>query len=230
MFKFTFVSLVFLTAIGSVFAYEKKPILGMDLIRSGDFNEVSRLIENGAKVNSLDEYGVSPLVYAVILVHPELVEFLIDNGADVNLPNTDGSTPIFFAPNSEIFELLVNAGADVNHKTPDGGPALIGAIFMDEIWQAEALVKYGADVNVLNPNGRSPLNILNERKNTRIGKFEENLRKLIIAAGGKDISTRANSTIGSRRKPNSGNGDCHDIRSDAGNNPACELLEDQNTR
>lgn len=230
MFKFTFVSLVLLTAIGSVFAYDNKPVVGMDLIRSGDFNEISRLIENGAKVNSLDEHGVSPLVYAEILVYPELVEFLIDNGADVNLPNKDGSTPIFFATNLDIFELLVDAGADVNHKTPDGGNALIGAIFMDEIWKAEALVKYGADVNVLNPNGRSPLNILNERKNTRLGRFEENLRKLIIAAGGKDISTRANSNIGSRRKPNSGDVDCHDIRSDTGNNPGCELIEDQNTR
>lgn len=230
MFKFTFVSLVLLTAIGSVFAYDNKPVVGMDLIRSGDFNEISRLIENGAKVNSLDEHGVSPLVYAEILVYPELVEFLIDNGADVNLPNKDGSTPIFFATNLDIFELLVDAGADVNHKTPDGGNALIGAIFMDEIWKAEALVKYGADVNVLNPNGRSPLNILNERKNTRLGRFEENLRKLIIAAGGKDISTRANSNIGSRRKPNSGDVDCRDIRSDTGNNPGCELIEDQNTR
>ena len=230
MFKFTFVSLVFLTAIGSVFAYDNKPVVGMDLIRSGDSNEISRLIKDGAKVNSLDEYGVSPLAYAVALLHPELVEFLIDNGADVNLPNKDGQTPIFFATNFEIFELLVDAGADVNHQAPDGGTALIGAIFMDEIGQAEALVKHGADVNVLNPNGRSPLNILNERKNTYKGKFEENLRKLIIAAGGKDISIRPRSKVSGRRIPDSGEVDCEDIRSDAVNNPACELFEDQNTR
>ena len=229
MFKFTFVSLVFLTAIGSVFAYDNKPVVGMDFIRP-DLSEISRLIKNGANVNSLDEHGVSPLVYAVVLVHPKIVEFLIDNGADVNLPNKDGSTPIFFAPNSVIFELLVDAGADVNHKTPDGGTALIGAIFMDETWKAEALVKYGADVNVLNPNGRSPLNILNERKNTYIGKFEENLRNLIIAAGGKDISIRPRSKVSGRRIPDSGEVDCENIRSDAGNNTACELSEDQNTR
>ena len=230
MFKFTFVSLVFLTAIGSVFAYDNKPVVGMDLIQSGDFNEISRLIKDGAKVNSLDEYGVSPLVYAVALIHPELVEFLIDKGADVNLPNKDGSTPIFFAKNSEIFELLVDAGADVNHQAHDGGTALIGAIIMDEIWQAEALVKHGADVNVLKPNGRSPLNILNERKNTRIGRFEENLRKLIIAAGGKDISIRPRSKVSGQRIPDSVDVDCEDIRSDAGNHPGCELLDDQNTR
>lgn len=214
MFKTTFVSLVFVTAIGSAFAYDKKSVLGVDLIESGDFNKISRSLENGAKLNSFDEYGISPLVRALAFPYlkPELVEFLIDKGADVNLPNNDGTTPIFFAIESEIFELLLDAGANINYKTPDGITPLISALYEHNHYGAMKLVEHVADVNVLSPEGTSPLNILRQSKNPYWGDFQEKLESLIIARGGKDIWTCANSKISGRRKPYSGDVDCQTLR------------------
>lgn len=90
-----------------------------------------KLIDRGAKVNSKNDFSLTPLheAFAVFVVedldtspHPDtlesrapLVAFLITSGADVNAVSVDGETPIFLAlKDVESMKLLLDAGAKVD--------------------------------------------------------------------------------------------------------------------
>lgn len=72
------------------------------------------------------------------------------------------------------------------------------------------LIEHGADVNVLSPEGTSPLNILKLRKTDYWGDLEKKLENLILAKGGKDVSMRTNNKLRGRRRPDVAEVDCED--------------------
>ena len=69
---------------------------------------VDTLLENGADVNAQDETGQTPLMYAVICSHKEVVEKLLSvPSIDLGLKNTDGETAKdISAGDDDILELL----------------------------------------------------------------------------------------------------------------------------
>ena len=183
------VLLVFLIMLFSVTAKASKPVIGYPEIRLANFEKMQEIIDQGTDLDAFDAENMSPLFLASWLGEDEVVEFLITNGANVNLTRSDGVTPIFLSLNRDMIDTLMSHGANINHTTPAGITPLTSAILRHDIRIAEYLVKMGADVNVMKLNGRTPLSILNERRNTALGKREESLRQLIIAAGGKDITS-----------------------------------------
>ena len=222
--------ILFLVMLVKMTATAGKPVIGYPEIRLANFEKMQEIIDQGTDLNAFDAENMSPLFLASWLGEDEVAKFLVSNGANVNLTRNDGVTPIFLSRNGEMIDTLIGLGANINHTTPNGITPLTSAILRHDIRIAEYLVNMGADVNVMKQNGRTPLSILNERKDTPLGKREEPLRQLIIAKGGKDITMGTNNKISGRRKPNSGDVDCHDIRSDTANNLGCELIENQNTR
>ena len=91
----------------------------------GNLGEVGRLIDAGADVNGISQYGRSIIHTAVNNGHAKIVELLVRRGADVNDTN-DGwnrNTPLIEAIKGrhlEIAEFLINKGADVNARNRDG--------------------------------------------------------------------------------------------------------------
>ncbi|HXI85189.1 MAG TPA: ankyrin repeat domain-containing protein [Verrucomicrobiae bacterium] len=90
---------------------------------SGQAAKVEQLLKDGADVNASDEYGRTPLHYAVLnqLRGAEFVELLMAKGADPNAQDTDGSTPLHFAGengwhNVAAVRALITHGADLNVK------------------------------------------------------------------------------------------------------------------
>lgn len=181
------IGLILLTAAINNQVMAEKPVIGYPEIRLANFERMQEIVDQGTDLNAFDSDDFSPLFLAVWLGEIEVAKFLIDNGADVNLVRNDGATPIYLSPNGEMINFLISQGANLEHTSPYGFTPLTLAIYYQRIRIAEHLVKMGADVNVMKLEGRTPLNILNERKNTEQGKREQRLRELIIAAGGKDI-------------------------------------------
>ena len=91
------------------------------------------MIENGAKVNAVDDQGNTPLHIAVQEGHVGVVKVLLDKGAEVDAKEkgkyADGWTPLMWAVSSvagsgtdtvqasaytEIVQLLIEKGANVN--------------------------------------------------------------------------------------------------------------------
>lgn len=81
------------------------------------------LVENGADVNSVNSYGITPLMYASGADF-ELVGFYIERGADLNYINAEGVGAIHVAAHKskyDVVKLLVDSGVDVNRQLGQSG-------------------------------------------------------------------------------------------------------------
>lgn len=119
--------------------------------------------------------GGTPFYLAAMAADTDLMRLLLANGADPNVRTKNGSTPLLVAsglahqdnesriPQSAFVEatkMLLDLGADVKANTTDGGFTPIHAA----AWQGfedviKLLVEHGADVNVKNSRGETPLDI-----------------------------------------------------------------------
>ncbi|XP_076450581.1 uncharacterized protein LOC143286742 [Babylonia areolata] len=82
------------------------------------------LMENGADPNPIYPGGNSALHYAASLSGPtDVLEMLLSFGSDVDVLNSEGSTPLFFATQSNnqfAACVLINQGANVRQKNGQG--------------------------------------------------------------------------------------------------------------
>ena len=157
----------------------------MTCARTGSVEAVKRLIEHGADVNAREaQGGQTALMWSVAEKHPAVARLLIEQGADVNATSygSDGYTPLLYAANHlaakpvrakasgfrpllfaaqqgdiESARILLEAGADVNDSTPEYGNALVVACASGHEALALFLLEKGADPNVADGLGITPL-------------------------------------------------------------------------
>lgn len=85
-----------------------------DAARSGDIAEISRLLEEGEKINERNARGQTPLHIAAAMGHTDLITFLITAGADINAKDKRGLTALNLAAERNLIDvarILLNAGA-----------------------------------------------------------------------------------------------------------------------
>ena len=100
--------------------------------REGDLESAKVLIDGGADVNEVTEYGWTPLLVATNNRNYKLGAFLMDRGAKPNIANKDGWTPLYLATDNRNIE-----GGDYPVPRPD----------MDHLEYITMLLDHGADVN-----------------------------------------------------------------------------------
>lgn len=135
------------------------------------------LLSKDANVNIIGPGGMTPLMAGVN--RPEVVKLLLSKGADAKVKTDNGSTALMYAMkqsstsefnhpqkrdelNSRVGEsaaMLIAVGVDVNAKTTYGGTALSFAVETCNTKGVKLLLQNGADVNVKDSNGVSPLMI-----------------------------------------------------------------------
>ena len=125
---------------------------------NGNKKRVQLLIDNKADLN----LGF-PLHSALALNQPEIAKLLINAGADVNRgqPIRNVVELEYIEYMEEITKLLIENGADIDafdsSDSEEGRAALHDAVSYCEIEFAELLLKYGANVNVRDKEGWTPL-------------------------------------------------------------------------
>ena len=100
--------------------------------RQGDLESTRILLDAGADVNQVTQYGWTPLLTATHNRSYRLASFLLDKGADPNIANKGGWTPLYLATDNRNIE-----GGDYPVRKPD----------MDHLGFIEKLLKHGANVN-----------------------------------------------------------------------------------
>jgi ankyrin repeat protein len=103
--------------------------------RQGDLETVKVLVDAGADVNQVTQYGWSPLLTATQNRYYKVASFLLDHGANPNIANKGGWTPLYIATDNRNIE-----GGDYPVRKPD----------IDHLEYISKLLDKGA-----NPNARA---------------------------------------------------------------------------
>ncbi|HID46111.1 MAG TPA: hypothetical protein EYP34_10190 [Chromatiaceae bacterium] len=166
----------------------EKPTVTLYLaMQRGDIEQIERHIAWGTDMNQLDRDGHAPLHVAVRKGRIAITRLLIKEGVDVNIKDTKGHTAMYhavFTANPRIADLLLEAGANLD------ATALLLEIVQQGIKEREAiryLVNHGANLEVRDSNGDTPLLIAIRKGNHKLAKHLVNFgaNVTVTDAGGK---------------------------------------------
>jgi len=119
-------------------------------ILEGTVEGVERLLQQGAPVNIMDEYGFTPLIHATATNRLDLVALLLKHNASPDLVDFTGSNALHWAvdnDNIEIAKLLLKYGANANAYTGSGQPALFYPLLRKDQELVKLLVSHGAKMD-----------------------------------------------------------------------------------
>ncbi|CAB0034199.1 unnamed protein product [Trichogramma brassicae] len=141
---------------------------------AGSYDVVKKYLELGQDVKFLEaKSGDSPLHFALENEREDVAVLLLRKGADPNLANLDGVTPLhlicqrdeleygcdivktFFKINKQLYQLVQVDAQDRWGNTP-----LHRALKWRNQETAELLLRYGADLNLADEDGSTPLHII----------------------------------------------------------------------
>lgn len=123
-------------------------------------NEVKRLIEKGANINTQTWDGVTPIMYAIQNENTEIVTYLLKKGADPNQIPLNEIPPLVAAiktENMDIAETLIRNGAVVNKGDKNGITPLMYAVAFNNYTLSDMLLYYDAWPNMQDTEGNSAL-------------------------------------------------------------------------
>ena len=154
---------------------------------ANDAEMVKVLIDEGADVDIQDDMLNNPFLYAGAEGYMDILKLMIAAGADPKITNRYGGVALI--PASEhgyvevVEELLTNTKTDVNHVNNLGWTALLEAIILNDgsVKQQQTirlLIEYGADVNLADKAGVSPLQHAREKG------FKE-IERILLEVGAK---------------------------------------------
>jgi ankyrin repeat protein len=159
----------------------------MQAIKNGNLQMAEKLVDSGANVNRIEKFhNNTPLIYAAAGGHSAIIKLLLSKGADVK-PRalyTDWPSQVTSEPRTQYrpvgglnalmysvrggcyscVEQLVAAGADVNFPTPEGITPLMLALDNEHNEIAKFLMDKGANLDVWDWWGRTPLWIAVDRR------------------------------------------------------------------
>ena len=136
---------------------------------------ISPLLEHGAEVNIRDNGNQTPLLLAMGRDWFKLARILLENGVDAKVTNNDSKTPLHILSESRIndegsalnlISLLLEHGAValVNKRDKNDQTPLLLAMGRDWFKLSRILIDRGADPNVENNDGKTPLHLLSDSR------------------------------------------------------------------
>ncbi|MDE0187048.1 MAG: ankyrin repeat domain-containing protein [Candidatus Poribacteria bacterium] len=120
----------------------------IEAAKNGKFNDVRRLVQQGADVNHSD---LPPFFWAYFRGHKDICKWLLGYGGKINHDRFSEMTLLMSATvrgDVEFASFLIDAGADVNLQLPAGGEtALHKAALRNQPETLKLLIQRGGDVN-----------------------------------------------------------------------------------
>ncbi|MDP2876437.1 MAG: ankyrin repeat domain-containing protein [Holophaga sp.] len=141
---------------------------GASLIKAatkGKVDAVKQCLDAGENVNEADKYGWTPLMWSVYYKHLPVTVLLLEKGADPNIQAT------------------------YKNSRPAGTSALHIAAYYGFEDQVAALVKKGARANLVDGNGKTPIDLAQEYRFTAVLELLGNKSSSKTLPVGKAIKT-----------------------------------------
>ena len=124
------------------------------LAEKGDTENVLKLLEEGANINTTDGNGRTAVLAATYSNKVETVKVLIQKGADINIRDNNLENVLLHAGAKgllDIVKLAIDAGADTKITNRFGGTALIPACERGHVEVVKELLTHSdIDVNHIN--------------------------------------------------------------------------------
>jgi ankyrin repeat protein len=158
---------------------------------TGDLVIVQLLLDHGADVDITmrpSGAGRTALMEAAVNNRGAMVELLVKEGANVNLQESEsGFSALHFASGfnaTRIIIILLENGADPNVQAENGWTPLHNAARYGHIGASQALIYGGAEVDMPDNEGLTPIMVLIKRGNTlEIRRYLTSLRVSLLKSG-----------------------------------------------
>ncbi len=154
----------------------------------GDLDGIRRLLAAGARIDSSDIDGYTPLICAVSADQPEAVSLLLERGADVNRKaEKSGHTALSWSAvlgYTHLMDNLIQAGADIEVRNKRGRTPLMEAALRGYESTARKLLASGADPNAKDRRGRTAMAM------AAYSGHNEVASALVTGGAVEDITTR----------------------------------------
>jgi ankyrin repeat protein len=140
-----------------------RPLRGSDLptaAASGDLEAVTKLLDLGFSIHSVDAQGADALLRAAGSGHAALVVLLLEHGADAAHAAPSGATPLSAAVTArrdDVVATLLERGVPVDSRLPTGGTPLMVAAALGFPEIVARLLARGAQVNACDERGTRAL-------------------------------------------------------------------------
>ena len=136
---------------------------------------LAQLTDRGLDEMHRDNFGWTPLHEAAFAGHLEIVNMLLDYGSEIDACDNDGKTSMFYCCQEghlDMVKLLMDRGADINAKSHQGVSPFRVACLQNKRHVCEYLLtEQLADINYLDPDGRSTLYSLIQSGNINVNVF-----------------------------------------------------------
>jgi ankyrin len=165
----------------------------MAVARTGNLEAAQLLLKRGADVHAREQWGgQTALMWAAAQSQPAMIRLLLKAGAHVDERSTvrdwqrrvtaegrpkdmyrGGLTPLLFAAREgciDCLQALLDKGADIDLPDPDGATALVMALLNYHWDAAKFLIGAGADVNLWDLYGQSPLYVAVDMNTLPVGR------------------------------------------------------------
>jgi ankyrin repeat protein len=132
----------------------------IEAAKTGSELELRKLITEGAKINTKDEHGKTPLMYTCENNMIEATRYLIKLGADIDAKDLKGWTPIIysiFEQNYHIIDLLIESGANLEPENKLKVTALFHALIGADIKIIKTIIDAGGDLKKQDYKHKTPL-------------------------------------------------------------------------
>ena len=128
------------------------------LAEKGRVDIMAVLLDNGADIEAKDGHGCTPLFYT-FEYYPQATKFLIERGADIEARNSNGETPLFYAVSRRIRLDLEWNEDDEDEADDDEFEDTDDSDLETKPCAVRFLIEHGANVNVRNNAGKTPLDL-----------------------------------------------------------------------
>ena len=162
----------------------------IEVVKNGSCKKLQGLLRGGLRdINCRDSNGNTLLHLAVLRGHEGIIKDLLSRNADISVKNNDEKRAIDLAEEESIIAGLlknqesklkdcmssalkrrsfsdaimrIEQGADVNAQSSCGETALHLAVWSGSVPIIKKLIAYGADVNIKNKDGKTPMDLARE--------------------------------------------------------------------
>ncbi|KAI4894180.1 hypothetical protein NFI96_017885 [Prochilodus magdalenae] len=131
------------------------------LAAHGEISQVkAHLASDMSLLNTQDERGFTPLMWAAAFGEIDMVQFLLEKGADPKMFARERESALSLASAggfADIVSILLKHEVDVDSYDWNGGTPLLYAVRCNHLRCVEALLGHGADITFESDSGYSPV-------------------------------------------------------------------------